>query len=86
MKNNATIPNNTITFTMENGHVVMVEILSSKPTHSWMGNEYECGYLGSTICIDVGQNWFLRNGDKIVTHQVNIQKASTHVIDTAEKA
>jgi hypothetical protein len=85
MKNNATIPNNTITFT-ENGRVVMVEIQSSKTINNWMGNEYECGYLGSTTCIDAGQNWFLRNGDKIVTHQVNIQHASTHVIDTAEKA
>ena len=71
------LPIGTKTFTMNMGKAVAVEILSQNDTSAgWLGSEYRVRYTGTEkVCLDFGQNWWLKPGDEFGTRAVNIDTA-----------
>jgi hypothetical protein len=65
-------------FTMNMGKVVPVKVLKHtgfSPGY-WMGDEYLVEYVGEeTLCLDFGQNWYLRKGDTFHTRKINMDRA-----------
>jgi len=71
------LPIGTKTFTMDMGKAVAVEILSQHgDAAGWLGSEYRVRYTGTEkVCLDIGQNWWLKPGDVFTTRAVNIDTA-----------
>jgi hypothetical protein len=65
-------------YTMNMGKVVPVRVLkeSSPGDGVWLGTEYFVEYTGTEpVCLDFGQNWYLRPGDRFHTRKGNMDRA-----------
>ncbi len=71
----------TETRTFNMGKIVAIKVLEGTPSKwaSIYGPLYRVIYTGmERICLDLGQNWWLRPGDVFTCHQNNIDAALRH--------
>lgn len=81
MTNSALLPIGTITETMLHGHVATIEITKHLDEDF---NDYEATFVchtdsgQETLCLDLGQNWFISKGETVKTSTRHIETAAAH--------
>jgi hypothetical protein len=65
--------------TMLHGFICQVEIVGRHTTVLNATDEdlvYDVKYIGERRCLDLGQNWYINNGDVTWTRPMNIARAA----------